>query len=136
VAIDKDKNSIRDREYFKFIESPTRPGFPVPEVSDTALTEAVSSGIKKADVLAMTRSSGLQEGETYDQIEGAQVTSDEYVLQYDLNGICQFQIQMDTSDDSSFEIIKRVCEFDMLQEDGFVLLQEDGFALRTEGLVP
>ena len=60
----------------------------------------------------------------------------ETVLQYDLSGICQFQIQVNFINGEEFTIVKRVCEFDMLQEDGFVLLQEDGFKLRTEGLVP
>lgn len=98
--------------------------------------EGTQTTINKAEVLGLTKSSGLQDGETYDSIIAGAVDANENVIQYELAGICQFQIEINFVNGENFSIIKRVCEFDLLQEDGFVLLQENGDALRTQGLVP
>ena len=98
--------------------------------------EGTQDKINRAEVLGLTKSSGLQDGETYDSIIAGPIDAEENVIQYELGGICQFQIEIVFVGPQNFRITKRVCEFDLLQENGFVLLQENDDALRTEGLVP
>ncbi len=107
-------------------------------VNDKSVQDAIENKviptIDESSALGMTRSSGLYEGETFDKIVCEDVNGSK-LIEYSLDDICQFQIEL-SSTGTGFVISRRVCEFNLLQENGDKLLKEDGDSLRTEGLVP
>ena len=126
-----------ERDMFSYRTNPLDSGFDK-RVADTEthsiLTGDVKTSIDINTAMNMTRSAGFHVGEQYDTVSTADVNGTK-LLQYDLAGICQFQVELDV-DGTNFTITKRICEFFLLQENGDKLLQETGDALKTQGLVP
>lgn len=118
-----------DREMFSFSENPNDSGF------DKRTYDLRNELVINFQIgLDLVRSSGLHVGEQYNRITTAAINGST-IIQYDLNDICQFQIELEEVS-GQYTIEKRGCEFFLLQENGDLLLQEDGFALKTQGLVP
>lgn len=98
-------------------------------------TDGVISFGNLEDIVAMTRSSGFHVNEQYDTIVSGIVDGDTKILEYSLDSICQFQMLIEKNG-TEFVIIKRACEFFLLQENGNFLLQETGDKIKIAGLIP
>lgn len=86
-------------------------------------------------LLALTQSSGFLDGEAYDQIVHL-VIGNKAFFDFEINGITQFQVVIEITDQESYRIFKQIPIFNILQENDDLLLQENGDALKTEGIIP
>lgn len=87
-------------------------------------------------IIAMARSSGFQEGITYDKIVMTSISTTEKLLRYTEEDICKFEISVTIDNDGGFTLQKSDCEFFLLQENGDFVLQENGDKLKVHGLIP
>lgn len=105
------------------------------DVGIRVFSAVTSRVITFADVIQMSRSLGLQSGESYDQVI-YKFDGGVGFLRFVLNGIEQFDIIVDYTDKDDWTIFKTVATGNLLQENGDNLLQENGDHILVEGLIP
>jgi len=103
---------------------------------ETTINVFAENGIGLNELLRVASSSGLVDSGLFDKVVYGKIDEVRHILEYSLSDICQFQIVLTYTSTSSWQVLKRPCEFPMLQEDGFYLLQENGDQLLVQGLVP
>jgi hypothetical protein len=94
------------------------------------------SSVNQEEILRMALLPGFHVGEVYDNLTISYVSEELKILQFENEGIIQFQMFIERQDDGGYVVQKRPGEFFMLQENGDVLLQENGDKLKVSGLIP
>lgn len=96
----------------------------------------VATVITLSEIFEFVHSSGITDGESFDEICHGILESGEYVFEFLDEDISQFQVLATISGPNSFKVKKRASEFPLLQENGDFLLQENGDNILIQGLVP
>lgn len=102
--------------------------------NDSNVAQRVISTLTVDHLVNLVLNSTLLSGVTYDQIFAGANGEGDFVLQFDLLGICQTQAVINITNGTTWTITKRICIADLVQEDGFDILQENGDNLLAQGL--
>ena len=135
-----DIGAIKDREYSKFIASPSRGApFTAIEVNPQNATDNplfVDKVISKNTLIEYALQSGILKNDTFDKVVYGVAPSNLDVLTFYNEGVILFQLVLDFKNQSEFQIYKRPALFNLLQSQGDkILIQPGNGELLIQGLL-